>query len=262
MISFILTLALVLLVLLKYKLSKKRKNEINNKHNEINSDQNGDQKDAWEGTFWESENPLPVHAIIQMKYCDGNGQNTERVVTVRQFDSQYSGGMIIGHCHLRNATRTFRYDRIIECFDRETGEIILDIGSYLQKIYESSPSFSVNKLLETDYDTIRVLLYVGRADGSLRKPEKKIIIDVCHQLTSDTRINDMIFDKLILDIENLTITAFKKAVNRLATRSNEVKDIILNSSISIINTQKTISAGEQEAIDYIKKSFLKNISVE
>lgn len=132
-----------------------------------------EQKDAWEGAFWETENPLPVHAIIQIKYCDGKGQNSERIVTVRQFDSQFSGGMIIGHCHLRNATRTFRYDRIIECFDRETGEIILDIGSYLQKIYESSPSFSVNKLLETDYDTIRVLLYVGRADGSLRKPEKK-----------------------------------------------------------------------------------------
>jgi len=214
-----------------------------------------DKEDAWEGTFWETENPFPVHALLQIKYRDGNGQDTERVVTVRQFDNHYLGGMIIGHCHLRNATRTFRFDRIIECFDRKTGEFITDVGFFLQKIYESSPSFSIDKLLETDYDTVRVLLYVGRADGQLRKPEKQIILDVCRQLTSDTRINDVIFDKMILDIENLTINAFKKAVNRLSTRSNEEKDIILNKSIEIINTQKTKTAAEQEAIEYIKKSF-------
>ena len=69
-------------------------------------------KDAWEGDFYEAENPLDVKKSFDIVYTDGNGKTTERIVDVRKFDEQLHGGIVLGHCRMRKANRTFRFDRI------------------------------------------------------------------------------------------------------------------------------------------------------
>lgn len=98
-----------------------------------------DDKDSWEGGFWEVQQPFPAKATLRIKYEDGAGKQTERVVDVRQFGIDVNGNILIGHCRMRNATRTFRMERIKRCVDEETGEIVSDVFTYLREKYDSSP---------------------------------------------------------------------------------------------------------------------------
>jgi len=90
------------------------------------------EEDEWEGSFWEVEQPHPTNARLHLRYVDGAGQQTERTVDVRQFGAFGPSCLLIGHCNLRNATRSFRTDRIQSCVDVETGEVVSDVRSYLQ----------------------------------------------------------------------------------------------------------------------------------
>ncbi len=215
------------------------------------------QTDAWEGTFWEAEDPIPVKAEFQLKYRDGNGSETQRKVSVRNFDRNHLGGMFIGHCHLRNATRTFRVDRVIGCIDIDSGEIVENISDYLMKRYESSPEFAAKKLLDSDYDTLRVLLYVGKADGQFRKAEKQIYLDVCKRISSDSRLTHDSIEELISDVDDMSVTAFKQAIGRLSKKSQETQQIVFDATEQMLATQKTVHAVEQEAIDYMRGKFFK-----
>jgi len=215
------------------------------------------EKDAWEGTFWEASEPTPVDAVVLIDYIDANGLSTQRTVTVRQFDKDYLGGMFIGHCHLRNATRTFRADRVKSCVDSETGEVISDVIAFLEKRYEDSPESSAKKLLDIDYDTLRVLLYVGKADGQFRQAERNIYLDVCQTISTDSRLTRELIDGLLENIQDLSVSAFKQAVTRLSKQSIETQSLVLNAAERMIATQRTVHAVEQEAIDYMRDRLKK-----
>lgn len=147
-------------------------------------------QDEWEGSFWEVTQPLPAKARLRLKYTDGAGRKSERTVDVRQFGAMGSNALLIGHCHMRNATRTFRSDRIGSCIDEETGEVLSDVPAYLQQKYDQSPDKTRDLLLEGEYDTLRVLLYVGKADGQLRVAEKAVIRHTCIAIANDSRLTD------------------------------------------------------------------------
>lgn len=212
-------------------------------------------KDEWEGSFWEVTQPLPAKVQLRFKYTDGAGRKTERIVDVRQFGGFGSSALLIGHCHMRDATRTFRTDRIEACVDTETGELITNVQAYLQKKYDESPDKTADLLLEEEYDTLRILLYIGKADGQLRAPEKTVIKDTCIAITNDSRLTETTIDNLFSAMDVPTLQAFKLAVGRLAKRDSSAQNIVLATAEKIINTQKTVHPAEKEALDYMRKRF-------
>jgi hypothetical protein len=250
-----LLVGLVLGLALAYLMMRRQKDPSHNAPKTLDNFEG--ESDAWEGSFWEASEPTPVNAVVLIDYTDANGLGTQRTVTVRQFDRDYLGGMFIGHCHLRNATRTFRVDRVKSCVDSETGEIVSDVRAYLTQRYENSPESSARKLLETDYDTLRVLLYVGRADGQLRQAERQLYLDVCQAIATDSRLTLDMIDRLVENIDDLSVNAFKQAVTRLSKQSSETQSLVLRAAEQMIATQKTIHAVEQEAIDYMRGGLSK-----
>jgi hypothetical protein len=211
--------------------------------------------DNWEGSFWEVPVPVSVKAKLLLDYIDGNGKSSSRSVDVRQFGEMSYGSLLIGHCSLRNATRTFRSDRIKHCVNEETGEVVPDITAYLKAKYESSPEFSADSLYEAEYDALRILLYVGKADGRLTTPEKTVIADACRLMSGDSRITDKIVGEMLADLDVPTLHAFKLAVGRLSKGQRDKKDTVLDAATKMVATQKTVYPSEQEAIDYMKKRF-------
>ncbi len=212
--------------------------------------------DAWEGSMWEAESSFPVNAVLKLNYTDGNGQKSERMVTVREFSPGYMGGFILGYCHLRNGTRTFRVDRIQSCTDLDSGELITDIKTYLKSIYDQSTDHSMDQLLESDYDLMRVLLYVGKADGAFRQDEKKIVAEACCELSSDSRITaEIVTNVMNKYIDMPTLMAFKQAIGRISKLDKNRQKIVLKATKLMIATQKTIHPSEQEAVDYMVKRF-------
>lgn len=212
-------------------------------------------KDEWEGSFWEVAQPLPAKARLRIKYTDGAGRKTERTVDVRQFGAMGPSTLLIGHCHMRDATRTFRTDRIESCVDEETGEVISDVRAYLQQKYDESPDKTKDLLLEGEYDTLRVLLYIGKADGQLRAAEKAVIRDTCIAITNDSRLTERTIEELFVNMEVPTLQAFKLAVGRIAKRDSSSRTVVMTAAEKMVATQKTVHQAEQEALDYMRKRF-------
>lgn len=217
-------------------------------------------KDEWEGSFWEVSQPFPVKAKLRLKYTDGASRRTERTVDVRQFGSVGPNILLIGHCNMRNATRTFRNDRIESCIDEETGEVVSEVRAYLQTKYDQSPDRTKDLLLDGEYDTLRVLLYVGKADGQLRAAEKAIIRETCIAITNDSRLTDSTIEDLVANMDIPTLQAFKLAVGRLAKRDKAAQEVVMTAAKKMVATQTTVHPSEQEALDYMNKRFASRVA--
>lgn len=81
-------------------------------------------------SLWSRRDARPFSTTVGLSYRDDAGVITERTVIVdrvgRLHHALYFGGM----CQLRQADRTFRVDRVIECWDPSTGEIIVEMEKF------------------------------------------------------------------------------------------------------------------------------------
>ena len=209
--------------------------------------------DNWEGSFWDVAEPFPVKATLKLKYKDGVGSFSERIVDVKQFGKYENTQLLIGHCRLRDSTRTFRVDRILECVDMGTGEIVADVHGYLRDLYENSPEFTRDKLAAEHYDALRVLLFIGKADGQLRAAEKRSVCDACRRISGDSRITEELIGELLLSFEVPSIQSFRLAVGRLVTKPAEFRTLLLKTADEMVSSDKTVRPAETEALEYMKK---------
>ncbi len=212
-------------------------------------------KDSWEGSIWDSQQFYPVTASLALEYVDAAGCQTKRTVDVHKIGPASYGNLIMGICRLRQEFRTFRADRIQECIDTSTGEIIKDPYGYLMQRYETSPARSAYRILNEEYDILRTLLYVGKADGYLRAPEKTIIRSTCKALSPDARITDEMIDDLFKELEIPTLHAFKLAVGRIADKDADARALVMDAAQQMVATQKKVHAAEEEALIYMQKRF-------
>jgi len=209
-------------------------------------------RDAWELDFHhESTAPISINTAIKFDYCDGNGNNTNRTVTVHKYDQVY-GGAIIGHCQLRTATRTFRTDRMTNCINPKTNEPIQDINQHLLSIYNTSPQAALDNI---PADIPAILLYVAKADGQYRKAEKIIVRDAFRKQAADDRITDEQVDKIMTSIPIPSKRSFQLAIGRVMRNESQSNIDLIQIVQAILDTGKTITPAEQETIDYLKKKL-------
>jgi hypothetical protein len=216
----------------------------------------GSDKDDWEGSFWEVSQPIPARARLRLDYTDGSGNKTTRNVDVRQFGNMGPYALLIAHCHMRDATRTFRTDRIRTCVDVETGEVVSDVTAFLQGKYESSPERAKELFLEAEFDVLRILLFVGKADGQLRAAEKAVIREVCLALASDSRLTDEMIDDCLHSMSVPTLQAFRLAAGRIAKRDQASRSTVMAAAEKMVATQKTVHPAEAEALLYLRKRLI------
>lgn len=214
-------------------------------------------KDAWEGWFIEDvTDPKPVDAKLRILYVDGNGNSTERNINVIEFEnspSKADAGMIMAHCLLRDATRTFRYNRIKHAVDLETGEVITDVQCHLRNIWTGSPAYAVEQFQEQFQGPLEILLFVARADGRLAAKERAVILDFCKRHVPDQGVTDDDLTKSIKNVRSLSLHSFKVASGRLLKQRPELANEVIKAAELIVGAEKTIHPAEVEAIEYIKK---------
>ncbi|WP_445363162.1 hypothetical protein ACJJIQ_23490 [Microbulbifer sp. ANSA003] len=210
-------------------------------------------KDAWEGSFFDAENPLTVSAHLQFNYRDGNGKQTNRSVLVKQFDETLHEGLLIAHCELRDANRTFRFSRMKNCVDLETGECISSVRDFLVAKYEESPERSVD-VFETDFlDVLKILYFVAKADGQFRKEEKAVVTDYVRTLVKDDRVTIQMVDNAIRNYDIPSLAGFKRSVGKVVRGRKVDLDSLIECCENIVNTQKTVHPSEKAALDYLEK---------
>ena len=91
-----------------------------------------DEKDAWDVFYYGVAEQLKVNITLQFDYIDRNDVKTNRVVDVRGVSYDGFGTLLLCHCHLRGEMRNFRPNRIKNCIDVETGEVVGNVMQYVQ----------------------------------------------------------------------------------------------------------------------------------
>jgi NTP pyrophosphatase (non-canonical NTP hydrolase) len=211
------------------------------------------ERDSWEGGFWDASDPRDIDVEIELTYTDAEGSTTTRAVRTRSFDNKLYGGTLIGHCHLRNATRTFRFDRVRRAVHIATGEVIGDLRAHLNQLYANSPQRARDTLQEEYEDVLRVLLFVAKANGQFREAEKQVVRAHLRELARDPRMTDEMADRIFQELSVPSPQAFKLAVGRIVAQHLVDPARLHEVCQQIVATQKIVSPGEQEALAYIAK---------
>lgn len=194
-----------------------------------------------------------AHARLKINYIDSSGQESSRLINVIRFwESSSHGCEVDAYCHLRNANRTFLASRITLCVDNTTGEIIDDLLGFLENIYTHSVDASIDRLMNDHRDAIRAVLYVAKADGQLRKPEKLVISELLIKLSQDPRIQLHDTDNLLSNVAIPTDKQFTRLLTDGAKEwPIEVKQLVRDASEAIVGTQKTVHTRERSALNEI-----------
>lgn len=210
-------------------------------------------RDPWEAGAWEVQESFPVKANLFITFRDIEDKVTERPITVQSVGSHLGEPTLIAFCRLRNSNRTFRISRIENCIDEESGEIIDGLYDYLRERYSNSVDASLDRAYNDAADAIDALFYVAKADGQMRKPEREIIATFLQSLTGDNRVSESVVQKMMTDWEVPSLKTFKVSVGKVGHLSNEIQSLFKQGASDIVATGKTVTALEQEALDYIAK---------
>ena len=197
---------------------------------------------------------------LEIDYKDSKGNETTRQIKLKRYriNPDNKEALLYGFCSLRNGGRDFYASRIQRCVDLETGEVIENIILYLEEKYEMSPGGKIEKLWNNQADEINVLVYVGKADGMLRKPKKEIIASYVIQTNPDYQLTT---DEIVVSMKNITAltkTQFARALGRLSSKEEQPKKELIDYAERIINTKKKRSTEEEAIIPYITKRLFPN----
>lgn len=214
-------------------------------------------RDHWEGGHWEVVETFEVAANLRLKYEDGAGQRTERSVRVRSVGDYMGSPTLVGQCLLRDQPRTFRLDRILECFNEDTGEVVADVYEHLQGIYESSPRASLDSIWDEEFEALRVLYYIGKADGRLMPREREVMADYCRTMSGDERITADLIRDYVDGFGTPSLNTYKIAVGRVAKRPEAERQALRDAAHTMLSHRKRMSAVERDALDYIDVRYTK-----
>jgi predicted DNA-binding transcriptional regulator YafY len=209
-------------------------------------------RDSWEGAFWDVQSPRNIEANLRIEYRDGNGSLTKRDIRLMKYGPWEGGAILWAYCHLRQANRTFRTDRILTCVDLDAGEVIENLETWLDAKYQDSPDRAIEEVIETAWDAVRVLFYVSKADGRLTKQERGVLMDAIRSMSDHPAIDDKRIDDLIQSLDLPSVTAFKQAFGRLVKQNRPLAEKVVTWADSMVATEKTVAAAEQEALDYLR----------
>lgn len=141
-------------------------------------------KDAWEewdaGHYGAGMKERMLDGVrLNIIFVDRDGRVTQRDVTSLRYahNPETHAGVLYAFCQLRQAKRPFAFQRIRQATDLETGEIIADVGAFLDKVYQQTPLYSLEQFLEQHGAAAFVLFSFAKADGAMRAKERAIILN-------------------------------------------------------------------------------------
>lgn len=200
---------------------------------------------------------LPCNKTLFIKYKSAGGEVTERTVLVSKFNNDY----FFGFCEMRGDFRTFRYDRIKRCVDKDTGEVIRDLRGLLYNEFNKSPEAAIMKMVNKIEPIICVLFAFARVDGRISPKEKEQIVDWIASIDNiDKQYLYLIYDQT-KKIEPLGSISLRFYFKELAKRLDEnSKKTIFDKCSQIILADNKIKGEEIELLDSLRLAF--NINIE
>ncbi len=225
---------------------------------ELEDQNNSEQSDEF-AEYW-NDYGLPASAVLNFRYADRNGDESQRTVDVRLFADTPYGPMLYGYCRLRAADRSFKIDKIRQCIDSSTGNPIANVYDHLNALYEKSPDFSLNTVANKHIDTIRAALHVAVSAGLNRREQAKIIQLICQKTSGDSRISEELVAPFTSGLSNSIEPGLNQTFKLITGRLNKQhptqgRETILKLCSKISRLQGTPSSDCEDLLGYMSKRF-------
>lgn len=211
--------------------------------------------------FWD-EYGMPAQALLRLTYEDSSGQASERLFETRLFTGPSSAFSILGHCHMRNAERTLRIDKITHCVDEQTGKPVEDVYEYLFDLYEKTPDYSFDRVADIHIDTLRAAMHMAGCACLTELEQVTVIKQICQQLSGDSRITMEPVSKLVQRYAGMPPTGVDQTFRLIAGRLNKSlshnnKAAVVRLCTKVAGLKGAVNSVSQESIDYLAKRFAK-----
>lgn len=196
---------------------------------------------------------------LRIYFVDRNGVATERNISTLNYvhDQETHGGSVYAFCHLRQANRPFAFSRIKRAVDLRTGEVIVDLGAYLDSIYFATPAGVVDKFLDEHGAGMFVLFSFAKADGAMRVKERAIMLDWAKSqgLTDEAALTSL--EEQMKKVWYATNHAFWDAVKTVKKdgRDAEYVQSIWQAARAILNSDKKLSEQEEKYLKYAARQW-------
>lgn len=196
---------------------------------------------------------------LLIHFVDRNGVSTERHITTLNYahNPETHGGSIYAFCHLRQANRPFAFSRIKRAVDLETGELIADLGVFLDAAYRATPVGVVDKFLDEHAAGMFVLFSFAKADGAMRAKERTIMLDWArsHGLTDEAALAQL--EEQMKKVWYATDHAFWDAVKTVKKegRDADYMQSIWQAVRAILNSDKKLGDQEEQYLKYAARQW-------
>ncbi len=186
-------------------------------------------------------------------YKDAAGNETRRVIDLQGFMWE-ENFYIVAYCHLRNAQRQFSLDRIVSLYD-SSGNEIQNPKEYFLALYKQTPKYKTENALKEKAEQLSLLVFLARADGTMRKNEREIILKYL-----DSQIQGLDLDAVEKRVKSMQcdLRAFNQILKNAQQWPGAEKQMLLSCINQMYSLKKTPDPMEKAAFEKIKVSLSTN----
>ena len=161
---------------------------------------------------------------------------------------------IIAYCHLHNAQRQFSLDRIVSLYDA-SGNKIQNPKDYFLALYKKTPKYKTENALKEKTEQLSLLVFLARADGTMRKNEREIILKYL-----DSQIQGLDLDAVEKCIKSMQcdLRTFNQILKNAQQWPGAEKQMLLSCVNQMYSLKKTPDPIEKAAFEKIKVSLSTN----
>lgn len=186
-------------------------------------------------------------------YKDAAGNETRRVIDLQGFMWE-ENFYIVAYCHLRNAQRQFSLDRIVSLYDA-SGNKIQNPKDYFLALYKQTPKYKTENALKEKTEQLSLLVFLARADGTMRKNEREIILKYLN-----SQIQGLDLDAAEKRVKSLQcdLRTFNQILKNAQQWPGTEKQMLLSCVNQMYSLKKTPDPMEKAAFEKIKVSLSTN----
>jgi hypothetical protein len=169
-----------------------------------------------------------------LEYEDADGDVSRRDIKVIRIGNEDGRWYVYAYCYLREDYRQFRFDRIHSL--SLNGKPVAEPEKYLFDLYFNSPEYKLGLLLETKSEELALLVFMARADGSMRKNEREAVAEYIKSI-SDITDNNAIHESVkILQVD---LPVFNKILKNTKRWTDEKKTEVLHGVEKVYAAKKS-----------------------
>lgn len=193
--------------------------------------------------------------LFFLSYEDANGLKSRRRITLKRSYRAADGDVYIdAWCHERQDERTFRASRMVELVDLGTGEVIDGALDFFLAREQETPEGRVARALAMAESELLALVFIARADGSMRAAERAPIVALAVERAAGVAVDPALLDKAVRRLY-ASPDDYRRALRALAQAPEADRLRVMAAAEAVAGAVGSVDPLERGALDLMRKRF-------